>query len=223
MTSNVSNRRLDRCFTKSLKCKSRQTRESFFFPQEFLMFHVLFKLPSAGTPISKSPWRQILLSTSQPFIHQLVISPFTHGGQRGNTGKEICKGRLFLRKYIKTWGFLAEDRQKWQSSKERMLSQANEWRLVMGRLKKKLRWVKGKDCGREAVWPCVRLMSLKRKRIAELLTHTNTHSYHTHPHEFTAVGIATLSLCWLIHYPPLSSSLAFCLYLIVSGRFPPST
>lgn len=71
------------------------------------------------------------------------------------------------------------------------------------------RGVKGKDCRRDTVWPCVWLMYLWRKRIGEPLAHTQGHTY-THR---LSVGITTLSLCWLIHYPDyvlLSVSVSVC-------------
>lgn len=79
-----------------------------------------------------------------------------------------------------------------------------------------MRGVKGGDCQRKTLQPCVRLMHLWRKRIVDPLEfekrkkkciHTKT---RIRTHRLSAVGITTLSVCWLIHYSasPLSLSLS---------------
>lgn len=69
--------------------------ERVFFTLKVLMCHVLFKLPSAGTPICTFPWGPIPLrlpSATQPASRSSIThssihppphpDPFIHGGQR---------------------------------------------------------------------------------------------------------------------------------------------
>lgn len=95
---------------------------------------------------------------------------------------------------------------------------------MRGKGKKEMRGVKGGDCQRKTLQPCVRLMHLWRKRIVDPLEfekrkkkciHTKT---RIRTHRLSAVGITTLSVCWLIHYsasPPFSFPICFS----VSGLF----
>lgn len=71
-----------------------------FFLFKVLLCHVLFKLPSAGTPIY-SPWGPIslcLYSSTQPASHSSITrpihpsflpDPFIHWGQSRNRGDKI--------------------------------------------------------------------------------------------------------------------------------------
>lgn len=174
--------------TKRWSCKrlkyGREQTVSPFFSLKALLCHVLFKLPSAGTPIYTSPWGPIALClpfSIQAAYHSsithssLYLSPFQsiHPQRtQDKTREETMQGRLERR----------SDGVHWQRRGEKEI------------------------VAEERVWPCVRLMYLWRKVIVNLLahahqTHTDTCTLtHKHTHTPIAVRIPTLSPCRLIHY-----------------------
>lgn len=162
------------------------------------MCHVLFKLPSAGTPIYTSPWGPIplcLSSSIQPASH----SSITHSSIPPSPSQSIHPWR--------TEDKIGEETiQGGQGGRK----EGEDWQR--GDWKRRKRGVKRHDCRGETVWPCVRLMYLWRKRIVDLHTQTRTHTQAQccGDHHFVTV----------LAYP--LSRLSLCLSLSMSGLLPAS-
>lgn len=77
----LSNKSIERYGSKRLKYWRRRTGERVFFPLKVLMCHVLFKPPSAGTPIYTFPWGPIPLrlpSSTQPASRSSITHSSIH-------------------------------------------------------------------------------------------------------------------------------------------------
>lgn len=80
---NLSNERFESCGSKRLKYRSRRSGERvfFFLPLKVLVCHVLFKPPSADTPIYGAPWSAIplcRLSSTQPVSCSSITNSSIH-------------------------------------------------------------------------------------------------------------------------------------------------
>ena len=116
---------------------------------------------------------------------------------------------------------IGEERDSSGEDREEERKKKKEAGIVRGATERREeRSKKREDCGRETVWPCVRLMYLWRKRIVDPLARTHAHTHkdtHTHTqaqarscrdHHF--VTVLAYPLSWLSS-SSLSPSLALSL------------
>lgn len=65
------------------------------------MYHVLFKLPSAGTPISKPPWSLIPLCLPGSHLSITCLSlPSSMEDREGTVERIFVRGDFFLEEHI---------------------------------------------------------------------------------------------------------------------------
>ena len=155
-------------------------------------------------PLPNQPARSSITHSS---LHPTPPYPFIHAEDKIGEERDSAGGDR-------------EDRQKEKKKKEKKRGV-----IVRGATERREeRSKKGEDCGRETVWPCVRLMYLWRKRIvdprarAHARAHTHTHTQkdtHTQAqsrscrdHHF--VTVLAYPLSWLSSSSP-SPSLALSL------------
>lgn len=105
MAPHVSDKRLEKHFVTSLEYKSKQTTEREFFILFCLylnvpMYHVLFKLPSAGTPISKCPWSLIPLCLPDSHLSITCLSlPSSMEDREGTVERLFLRGNIFFEEH----------------------------------------------------------------------------------------------------------------------------